>query len=67
MNSMFFLKFCAPISSRWRSRGCESVLRSAVNFHWRTASGSALWARRDPSPLLLLVGCCGNRSHDGHM
>lgn len=50
--------------ARWRSRGGVNNFRSVADFHWRIASGSILWARRDPSPRLQQVSCHDNQSHD---
>lgn len=50
--------------ARWRSRGGVNDFRSVADFHWRIASSSILWARRDPSPQLQQVSCHDNQSHD---
>ena len=55
------------ILARWRSRGCVNGFRNVAGFHWRIASGSILWARRDPSPRLQQVSFHDNQSHDCFM
>lgn len=52
------------ILARWRSRGGMNDFRNVAGFHWRIASGSILWARRDPSPRLQQVSFHDNQPHD---
>ena len=64
MGEMIYRSLGVIIFARWRTRGGVNGFRNVAGFHWRIASGSTLWARRDPSPRLQQVSCHDNQLHD---